>query len=58
MLLLYNCWYTIWQPTGNHTEPKINHYITYQDFNNKNEVMYPIWNQSVSKMEPLCIQHY
>lgn len=20
--------------------------------------MYPIWNQSVSKMEPLCIQHY
>lgn len=39
-------------------QPKINHYITYQDFNNKNEVMYPIWNQSVSKMEPLCIQHY
>lgn len=20
--------------------------------------MYPIWNQSVSNMEPLCIQHY
>ena len=39
-------------------QPKINHYTTYQDFNNKNEVMYPIWNQSVSKMEPLCIQHY
>ena len=39
-------------------QPKINHYTTYQDFNNKNEVMYPIWNQSVSNMEPLCIQHY
>ena len=39
-------------------QPKINHYTTYQDFNNKNKIMYPIWNQSVSKMEPLCVQHY
>ena len=23
-------------------QPKINHYTTYQDCNNKNEVMYPI----------------
>ena len=43
-------------------QPKINHYTTYQDCNNKNisiiKTMYPIWNHYVSNMEPLCIQHY
>ena len=32
-------------------QPKINHYTTYQDFNNKNisiiKTMYPIWNHYV-----------
>ena len=42
---------TIWQPNGNQwytiQQPKINHYTTYQDFNNKNisiiKAMYTIW---------------